>query len=127
MKGKKPSDRITISTLNRLAMPLRTIINYYQINYSVLGEVGIRYKPDIAVAHNLPLALAYKSLHYIRLELYTRELTSIGGYKTADHGEQLEHLKVLLTGHERLDVSPYPYIAEATLIRRPLTAEQQVE
>ncbi len=127
MKGKEPSDRITVSTLNRLAMPLRTIINYYQISYSVLGEVGIRYEPDIAGAHNLPLALAYKSLHYIRLELYAKDLTSIGGYKTADYREQLGHLKVLLSGHERLDVSPHPYIADATLIHRPLTAEPPVE
>lgn len=87
--------------------------------FSVVGEAIIRYEPDVAGAHNLPLALAYKSFHYARLALKTAKLTSTGGYKTDDHREQIGHLKVLLTGRERLDVSPYPHIALALLIRRP--------
>lgn len=95
--------------------------------FSVVGEANVRYEPDVAGAHNLPLALAYLSFHHIRLVLYTADLKSTGGYKTHNHREQIGHLKVLLTGRERLDVSPYPHIALALLMRRPSIAEQPVE
>ena len=67
----------------------------------------VRYEPDTEEAHKLPLALVYKSFKSIRLSILLRDLSSTGGMKTTDPKEMVGHLRVLLTGHERLDVSQY--------------------
>ncbi|KAL8833445.1 MAG: hypothetical protein Q9176_007975 [Flavoplaca citrina] len=84
-EGKKASDPITIE--------FRT------------GVPTVRYEPDTEEAHKLPLTLVYESFKSIRLSVLLKDLSSTGGTKAANSKDMVGHLRVLLTGHERLDPS----------------------
>ncbi|KAL8878672.1 MAG: hypothetical protein Q9198_003573, partial [Flavoplaca austrocitrina] len=86
-EGKKASDPITIE--------FRT------------GVPTVRYEPDTEEAHKLPLTLVYESFKSIRLSVLLKDLSSTGGTKAANSKDMVGYLRVLLTGHERLDVNQY--------------------
>ncbi|KAL8857758.1 MAG: hypothetical protein Q9178_005658 [Gyalolechia marmorata] len=94
MKGKKPSDRITIS-------------------YSVLGKVGIRYEPDIAGAHirrRKALEVAAKANGWVGVKILTADAIADVPAKSA----------ALIALHQRYEEAVDRTYDEALAAQEPL-------